>query len=159
MIKLLRVDYRLVHGQVAISWTRALGVDCILVANDAVAADQMRQSMIRMSKPQGVKIVIKSIDDSIKAINSGATDKYKLLIVVNCVQDAERLSAGCPFIKEINLGVMPAKEGTRAISKAINVNQEDINCMERLLDRNVKMIIQQVPTESETVVTSEILNK
>ena len=34
MIKLLRVDYRLVHGQVAISWSRHIGADCILVAND-----------------------------------------------------------------------------------------------------------------------------
>ncbi|MCR1898244.1 PTS sugar transporter subunit IIB [Irregularibacter muris] len=159
MIKLLRVDHRLVHGQVAISWTRALGVDCILVANDAVVADPMRQSMIRMSKPQGVKIVIKSIEDSIKAINSGVTDKYKLLIVVNCVQDAERLLTGCLSIKEINLGVMPAKEGTKAISKAIHANQEDIGCMKRLLENNIKMIIQQVPTESETIVTNEILDK
>ena len=53
MIKKLRVDYRLVHGQVAISWSRALGVDCILVANDEVAKDEMRQSMLRISKPQG----------------------------------------------------------------------------------------------------------
>ncbi len=45
MIKLLRVDYRLVHGQVAISWSRHIGADCILVANDEVAKDEMRQSI------------------------------------------------------------------------------------------------------------------
>ena len=54
MIKLLRVDYRLVHGQVAISWSRHIGADCILVANDEVAKDEMRQSMLRLSKPQGI---------------------------------------------------------------------------------------------------------
>lgn len=64
MIKLLRVDYRLVHGQVAISWSRHIGADCILVANDEVAKDEMRQSMLRLSKPQGMKLVIKSIEDS-----------------------------------------------------------------------------------------------
>ena len=43
MIKLLRVDYRLVHGQVTISWSRHIGADSILVANDEVAKDEMRQ--------------------------------------------------------------------------------------------------------------------
>ena len=73
MIKLLRVDYRLVHGQVAISWSRHIGADCILVANDEVAKDEMRQSMLRLSKPQGMKLVIKSIEDSVKSIKSGMT--------------------------------------------------------------------------------------
>ena len=48
MIKLLRVDYRLVHGQVAISWSGYLGADCILVANDEAAKDEMRQSVLRL---------------------------------------------------------------------------------------------------------------
>ena len=69
MIKLLRVDYRLVHGQVAISWSRHIGADCILVANDEVAKDEMRQSMLRLSKPQGMKLVIKSINENTKALS------------------------------------------------------------------------------------------
>ena len=36
MLKLLRVDHRLLHGQVAFSWTQNLGADCILIANDDV---------------------------------------------------------------------------------------------------------------------------
>ena len=77
MIKLLRVDYRLVHGQVATSWSRHIGADCILVANDEVAKDEMRQSMLRLSKPQGMKLVIKSIEDSVKSIKSGWQRKYQ----------------------------------------------------------------------------------
>ena len=34
MIKITRVDERLVHGQVAFAWTNSLGADCILVVND-----------------------------------------------------------------------------------------------------------------------------
>ena len=44
MIKLLRVDYRLVHGQVAISWSRHIGADCILVANDEVVENEIRKA-------------------------------------------------------------------------------------------------------------------
>ena len=108
MIKLLRVDYRLVHGQVAISWSRHIGADCILVANDEVAKDEMRQSMLRLSKPQGMKLVIKSIEDSVKSIKSGVTDKYKMFIVVNNIQDVERLAKEIPELNYVNLGVLHA---------------------------------------------------
>ena len=60
MIKCLRVDHRLLHGQVAFSWTSALGADCILIANDDVMKDELRKTTIKMAKPQGVKLVMKS---------------------------------------------------------------------------------------------------
>ena len=56
MIKLTRVDYRLIHGQVAMSWTHALDVDCILLASDAVAKDDMRKAALRLARPNGVKL-------------------------------------------------------------------------------------------------------
>lgn len=159
MIKLLRVDYRLVHGQVAISWSRAIGADCILVANDDVAKDEMRQSMLRISKPQGIKLVIKSVEESIKSIQSGVTDKYNLFIVVNNIQDVERLTEGISELKYVNLGVLPAKEGSRQLSKAINVTPEDVESLKRLLDKGIKVEIQQIPTENVTKVTKELLEK
>lgn len=157
MIKLLRVDYRLVHGQVAISWSRHIGADCILVANDDVANDEIRQSMLRLSKPQGMKLVIKSIEDSMKAIKSGVTDKYKLFVVVNNIQDAERLAKEIPELNYVNLGVLPAKENTKPLSKAINVTPEDIKTLKRLLAMNVKVDIQQVPTEAIITVSEKLL--
>lgn len=103
MIKMLRVDHRLLHGQVAVSWKSALDVDCILVANDSVPGDALRKSAIKLAKPADTKLVIKTIDDSIAAINSGKTDKYKLFIVVESIADAARLCRECG-IKQLNLG-------------------------------------------------------
>lgn len=42
MIKLVRVDHRLLHGQVAMAWTQSLDVDCMLIANDAIMKDEIR---------------------------------------------------------------------------------------------------------------------
>lgn len=110
MIKMLRVDHRLLHGQVAVSWKSALDVDCILVANDSVPGDALRKSAIKLAKPADTKLVIKTIDDSIAAINSGKTDKYKLFIVVESIADAARLCRECG-IKQLNLG------GTKATAE------------------------------------------
>ncbi|HHP7414153.1 TPA: PTS sugar transporter subunit IIB, partial [Klebsiella pneumoniae] len=88
MITLLRVDHRLLHGQVAFSWTQYVGADCILIANDSVPGDELRKTTIKLAKPPSVKLVIKNVNDSIEAIKSGVTDKYNLFIVVESVNDA-----------------------------------------------------------------------
>ena len=47
MIKLLRIDHRLLHGQVAFSWSKQLGTDCILLACDTLLNDKLRMSAIK----------------------------------------------------------------------------------------------------------------
>ena len=121
MIILTRVDHRLLHGQVAFSWTQSLGADCILIANDDVPTNDIRKTTIKLAKPQGVKLVIKTIEDSIHALKSGVTDKYKLFIVVESIEDAYKLAENYPEITKINLGGIKAKEGTKNIGKAVNV--------------------------------------
>ena len=76
MIQLLRVDHRLLHGQVVFSWCGQLNPNCILIANDAAATDDVRKAALRLGKPNNAKLVIKTVDDSIAAINEGKTDKY-----------------------------------------------------------------------------------
>ncbi|WP_077601628.1 PTS sugar transporter subunit IIB [Oceanobacillus sojae] len=149
MIKLLRVDHRLLHGQVAFSWTQSLSTDCILVANDDVPENEIRKTTIKLAKPQGVKLVIKNINDSIKALQSGVTDKYKLFIVVESVEDAYKLSKAYPEIQKINLGGMKVREGTRNISKAVNITKEEEELVKELVDRGVEVEIRQVPSDKK----------
>ena len=68
MIRLCRVDHRLLHGQVAFSWTKFLDSDCILLASDDLVKDELKMAAMRMAKPTGIKLVMKSIEDSIKAL-------------------------------------------------------------------------------------------
>ena len=103
MIKLVRVDHRLLHGQVAFSWTNGVGADCILVASDMVVNDEVWKTTLRLGKPSGVKLVMKNMEDSIKAINSGVTDKYKFIFVVHSFEEEKQWAVGCPTITIINL--------------------------------------------------------
>lgn len=149
MIKLLRVDHRLLHGQVAFSWTQELGVDCILIANDDVPNNEIRKTAMKLAKPQGVKLVIKNISDSIKALKSGVTDKYKLFIVVESVADAYSLATAYPQIDHINLGGTKQADGTKQISKAINVTNEDESKLKELVNQGCEIEIRQVPNDKK----------
>ena len=147
MILLTRVDHRLLHGQVAFSWTQGLGADCILIAND------VRKTTIKLAKPQGVKLVIKNIEDSIVALQSGVTDKYKLFIVVESIADAKKLAEAYPEIQKINLGGIKAKEGTRSIGKAVNVLPEEEEMLKEMVGNGLEVEIRQVPADKKVAVT------
>ena len=147
MIKCLRVDHRLLHGQLAFSWTTALGADCILIANDDVMNDAMRKTTIKLAKPSGVKLVIKTVADAIEALNSGVTDKYKLFIVVESIEDAYQIATHCPQVKAVNLGGTKAREGTRSISRAVNVNPDEEKRIQELLDAGMEVEIRMIPVD------------
>lgn len=148
MIKKLRVDHRLLHGQVAFSWTSALNADCILIACDAVVSDELRKTTMKMAKPNGVKLVIKSISDSVKALNSGVTDKYKLFIVVESIADAATLIQNVDAIQALNLGGTKATDETRNISKAVNITSEEEQILKELVADGVDVTIQMVPEDT-----------
>ncbi|GJK65689.1 PTS sugar transporter subunit IIB [Klebsiella sp. GW_Kp182] len=147
MITLLRVDHRLLHGQVAFSWTQYVGADCILIANDNVPEDELRKTTIKLAKPPSVKLVIKNINDAIESIKSGVTDKYHLFIVVESVNDAWRIANAVEGIKSINLGGIKAKAGSKNISKAINLLPEEIEQLQQLVGKGVEVEIRQVPND------------
>lgn len=148
MIKLVRVDHRLLHGQVAFSWASSLSADCILIANNEVFDDDIRMMALKLAKPNGIKLVIKNIEDSIKAINSGVTDKYKLFIVVDKIEDAYQLAMHTT-ISSINLGGTKALEGTKNISKAVNIFDEEKTLLDELMAKGVEVEIRMVPNDTK----------
>ncbi len=147
MIKMVRVDHRLLHGQVAFAWTKTLGVDCILIANDEVAKDTLRMGALRMAAPSGVKLVIKSMEDSVANMKAGKTDKYNLFILLESIEDAYRLTEEVPEIKFINLGGIKSASDKRQISKAIFVSDKDCDLLRKMNDKDVKLEIRMVPDE------------
>lgn len=148
MIKLVRVDHRLVHGQVAFSWTKFLDADCILIASDNLMKDELKMAAMRMAKPTGVKLVMKSMEDSIQAINSGITDKYKLFILCESVEDVYQLATKTNVIKSINIGGMKAQEDRHQISKAVFVSEDDIKLLKELDTKGIELEVRLVPKDN-----------
>lgn len=71
MIKLVRIDYRLLHGQVVFASTRALDIDHIIVANAKAAADAFITMSLNLAKPAGVTLDIATVEQAAEKLNSG----------------------------------------------------------------------------------------
>src|SRR3978361_1591905 len=104
MIKLTRIDDRLVHGQVAFTWTPALGVDCLIVANDKVAKDEFMKMTLGLAKPAGTKLLVKSLTDAAAYLNDEKNKNLKVLLIINSVRDAAAMANQVSEIRSINFG-------------------------------------------------------
>jgi fructoselysine and glucoselysine-specific PTS system IIB component len=149
MIKLTRIDDRLVHGQVAFSWTPALSADCLIVANDKIAKDEFMKMTMGLAKPAGTKLLVKSLADTIAFLNDEKSSKLKILLLINSVKDAYTLALSIPEIQSVNFGGIRSREGTRLISKAVAISDEDILLIRELLTKGLELEVRQVPTDNK----------
>ena len=118
MIIMVRADDRLIHGMVAVSWTSHLQPQTILVANNVAAKDSFKAMTMKMAKPAGVNLVIKSLDDSIKALNNPINDKKKIFLVTETVKDAAYIYERTAGFGHLNVGTagVNKKEGETYIA-------------------------------------------
>jgi len=156
MIKMMRVDHRLLHGQVAFSWTSALSADCILIADDDTATNDLKKNAMKLAKPNGVKLVIKTVDKAIEALNKGVTDKYKLFIVVPNIESAKKIISEYPKIKHLNLGGTLPGENKKNISKTIAITENEKGLLKEMIDQGIDINIQMVPSDSKVNVKNTI---
>jgi fructoselysine and glucoselysine-specific PTS system IIB component len=152
MIKLTRIDDRLVHGQVAFTWTPALDLTCLLIANDKVAKDDFMKMTLELAKPAGTKLLIKSLKDAAVFLNDERSKGMKILLLVNSVKDASEMVSEVPEINSINFGGLRMKDNARLISKAVAVDDADIIFIKELLKKGIELEIRQLPTDSKKMV-------
>ena len=147
-ILLTRIDNRLIHGQVATQWSVTLGANLILVANDKVAKDKMRQGLMDMAAPAGAQTRYFTIQKTIDVIHKAAP-RQKIFIIVETPEDALKLVEGGVPIKVLNIGNMHMAEGKRQVATTVAVNDEDVATFKKLEDKGVKLEIQRVPTTAK----------
>ena len=103
-ISALRVDDRLIHGQVAMTWTKQLRVQGIVVANDDAANDNTQKMALKMAVPAGIKVLIKPVDEAIRVLNDPRAAKMRILVLTRTVKDALKVRKQVGEIEFLNVG-------------------------------------------------------
>lgn len=146
-IVLCRIDNRLIHGQVATQWTSSIGANLLLVANDKVASDTMRQGLMDMAAPSFAQTRYFTLKRTMEVIHKAA-DRQKIFIICENPQDVLALVKGGVPIKKVNIGNMHMSEGKRQVVGSVAVDDADINAFKELRELGVELEIRRVPTES-----------
>lgn len=146
-ILLTRIDNRLIHGQVATQWNGSLGANLILVANDAVAGNKMRQGLMDMAAPNGVATRYFTLQKTIDVIHKAAPRQH-IFIIVETPEDALALIKGGVPIKKVNIGNMHMSGGKRQVATTVAVDDEDVAAFKEMQEMGVELEIRRVPTTS-----------
>ena len=144
-ILLTRIDNRLIHGQVATQWNSTICANLILVANDEVSGNTMRQNLMKMAAPTGVATRFFSLQHTIEIIGK-ASPKQKIFIICENPEDVLALVKGGVPIKKVNIGNMHMAEGKRQVATSVAVNDEDVAAFKELQERGVELEIRRVPS-------------
>ena len=104
MIVLLRVDERLIHGQVAMTWTKSLQIDGIVVANDEASGNDIQKMTLKMAVPSGINCIIKTIEGAKELLKNPKADKMRLMVLTKTVKDAVELAKEFDKIELVNIG-------------------------------------------------------
>ena len=155
----MRVDERLIHGQVAMVWSKALKLDGIVVANDDVVTNQMQENALRMAAPNGIKVIMRSLEDSVALLNDHRSATKNLLVLVRTVKDAVTIAAKVAYLDRINVGnVGKMVEGDKKkLAPTVLLTPSEEVALKTLTEICPETDFQMVPTDKKELAKDFVL--
>ena len=145
----IRVDDRLIHGQVATRWATGLKVNRIMIIDDAVAVNETEKSILRMAAPAGVNTSILQFEKAVANIKNGNYAGQRVMLVVKSpVILVKMMEAGINLLP-VNIGNMSNRPGTTQYKKSISMTEDEKAAVEKLLQSGIKVTAQMVPDEPD----------
>lgn len=160
-IKQMRIDSRLIHGQVATFWTNFLGVNRIIVVSDKIVRDKLQVDMLKMSCPSGCKLTVCQISTLVKNLENDKYDSDNILIIAPDILTAYELYESLndkQLFPVINLGNVPVRDGTFSIAKTVNVTNEELEQIKSIRANNVNVFLQMIPNSPAISLEEALVN-
>ena len=106
-ITVIRIDDRLIHGQIITKWIAEARAEQILVVDEKSAADPMLRMILALAVPSGIHLEVLSQEDALKLINEDTSARRTLMIVRTPQAMLDMVRAGLDVkSREIILGNM-----------------------------------------------------
>ncbi|AEB29126.1 PTS system mannose-specific EIIAB component [Carnobacterium sp. 17-4] len=157
-IRLVRIDDRLIHGQVVTVWAKVTKVNRILVVSDEVAQDIMRKTLLKHAAPPGVNVNVITIDKMISIYDDPTFNTFKSMLLFTNPRDVRRVVEGGVSFDSINIGGMSFSDGKKMITNAVAVNHHDIQDLHYLNEQGIDLEIRKVVTDNK-VYMMDLLKK
>jgi len=141
MICLLRVDDKLLHGQVAFSWVKNLRIHTIIIADDEVVYDGFMKMTLGLSKPSEVHLEIVEVSKAIELIRQHIHSDLNVMIVVKNIENAYRILEKVPQIQSLNLGSLRTRYGVKQITENIALNDKELQLCQKLINHGTNIEI------------------
>lgn len=149
-IKMARVDFRLIHGQIVVKWCKAFDVNKIVVIDNVVANDEFMLRVYASAVPAGV--VVKAYDEE-KALRLWNKNRFgdgkKVLILFKDLDTCYRAIKAGIDLKEVQLGGVPQMQDRKMVKRAVFLGAKEMQYLKELRDMGVVVTAQLVPEDSK----------
>lgn len=142
---LLRIDDRLLHGQVARNWMKQVGADVIVVANDLVSEDEKQQHLMDLVTPMGSKSYFFGLSEASTKIKG--LEEEDALVLVESPADALKLIEDGIEIDSVNVGNIHQTSGKEKVNESIFVDQNDIDTFKKIETSGKKLDFRTLPND------------
>jgi D-glucosaminate PTS system EIIB component len=147
-IKLARIDFRLIHGQVITRWLKQTNASRILVIDNKLAKDPFMSQVYVMAAPPGVKVEMISVEEAVAGWQKNQLGKSSLLILFKTVRSAlEAVEKGLE-IQKLQIGGLGAGPGRKVVYNQVTLNAEDGESLQKIQDQGTQVYFQTVPEET-----------
>ncbi len=143
----VRIDERLIHGQVAGIWSTSLNTQRIIVINDEAANDSLQKTSLRMAAPTSMRLSVLTVEEAAKNVQVGKYGKQRIFLLFKNPTDVFRYLEAGGQLEAVNVGNMSYKEGTREVTKSIQVMKEEEAIFDAIAAKGVNVTAQLVPNE------------
>jgi mannose/fructose/N-acetylgalactosamine-specific phosphotransferase system component IIB len=146
-LALVRIDDRLIHGQVVEGWLPALGVSRVIVVSDSAAEDDLQKGLMRLALPEGIALEVMGSAEAGPAVKEAARSEEKVMILAPGPAEILALCrAGVP-LGCVNVGGLHHAAGRIRIGRAIFLSDEDQGALEEIAQAGVRLEGRSVPAE------------
>lgn len=147
-IALVRIDSRLIHGQVITKWMKMTNANRIVVIDNKMAQDPLMSKIYIMAAPPGVKVQMVTVDDSVAAWQKDKMGTGTIIVLFKSVASAvEAWQKGFP-IARLQVGGLAGAPGRKVVFNQITLNAEDTELLKKMREGGVGIILQTVPEDT-----------
>lgn len=150
----IRIDDRLIHGQVATRWSTGLKVNRIMVIDDVVAANDSEKAILRMAAPAGVNTSILGFDKAVANIKNGNYEGQRVMLIVKSPVILVKMMEQGVELLPVNIGNMSNRPGTTQYKKSISMTAEEKEAVDTLLKAGIRVSAQMVPDDPDVSIES-----
>ncbi|RKX68758.1 hypothetical protein DRP53_10070 [candidate division WOR-3 bacterium] len=154
---ILRVDDRLIHGQVIAGWVRPLGIERLILSSDAIAPDEWLRKAYTLAVPDDISLAILTLDETIRSLGKGHPEK--LMVVVESVADAKYLIDNGLGVEDLNLGCIGYREGRMEITPYIYLDADEMKLLVQIGRNGIKVEARALPNSPPVDVLAVIRSR
>ncbi len=145
-IVLVRVDDRLIHGQVVVGWVRALGAARIVLVDDDVADNEWERELYTLSVPPGLKVEFATVGDAVRQLDEWIAAPERTIILVGNVDTIVRLCHESGGITKVNVGGLHDATARSQRLAYVYLSDHEAGELRKLNENGVEVTAQDVPT-------------